>query len=77
MARNNKFINFFFSWTPVLIWGGLIYYLSSLPNLTASQHPLWDELIRNFLHFLFYFIFYLLCARAVKEKKNKKQFAFW
>ena len=58
----------FSNWLPFVFWAGFIFYLSSIPNLKASQHPFWDEIIRSFLHFFFYLILYLLCFRAIGKK---------
>lgn len=55
------------NWGPLCFWAGLIFYLSSIPNLKTSQDPFWDELIRNFFHFLFYFILALLGRRPLNS----------
>ena len=66
-------------WFPVLLWCGLIFYLSSIPNLRASPNPVWDEFIRSFAHGLFYAILYVLFFRAINFKKDQKDLwlPFW
>jgi len=66
-------------WLPVLLWCGLIFYLSSIQNLRASEDPFWDEIIRSSIHGLFYAILYGLFFRALNSGKTKKNFwlPFW
>jgi VanZ family protein len=58
---------FFKLWTPVLIWAGLIFYLSSIPNLSSGLEKFWDTLFRKMAHLFEYGIFFLLLARALKK----------
>jgi VanZ family protein len=73
--KKNFFLNL---WVPVLLWAGLIFYLSSLPNLKASPNPFWDDVFRSILHSLMYLVFALLCWRPLKnsQAKNKNLIAF-
>jgi len=59
-------------WLPVVIWCGLIFYLSSIPNLRTAPDPLWDEIIRSSIHGLFYAILYLLFFRALNFGRREK-----
>jgi len=61
-------------WLPVVFWCFLIFYFSSIPNLKASQNPLWDEIIRSFMHGVFYAILYFLFFRAVNFVRKVKNF---
>ena len=62
-------------WLPVIFWCGLIFYLSSVPNLKAAKNPFWDEIIRSGAHLIFYGILYVLFFRALNFQKEKK--VFW
>jgi len=57
-----KFISL---WLPVIIWAGLIFYLSSLPYLRTSLDTFWDTILRKIAHMVEYGIFFLLLARAM------------
>jgi VanZ family protein len=61
-------------WFPVFLWCFLIFYLSSIPNLKAAQNPFWDEIIRSFIHGLFYAILFFLFFRAFNFGQSKKDF---
>lgn len=63
-------------WGPVVIWCGLIFYLSSIPNLKTAENPLLDEIIRSTLHFFIYAILFLLLFRAINAIRRKKNY-FW
>jgi len=57
------------NWIPVLIWAGLIFYLSSIPNLESGLEQ--DFILRKIAHILEYAILTFLLVRAL-EIKNKK-----
>jgi len=59
-------------WLPVVFWCLLIFYFSSIPNLKTSQNPLWDEIIRSFMHGVFYAILYFLFFRALNFARKLK-----
>jgi len=59
-----RFINL---WLPLIIWAGLIFYLSSLPYLRTSLDTFWDTILRKIAHMVEYGIFFLLLARAMKK----------
>ncbi|HUV42587.1 MAG TPA: VanZ family protein [Patescibacteria group bacterium] len=63
-----------FLWVPVIIWCGLIFYLSSIPRLRAAENPFWDEIIRSFLHLIIYTILFVLFFRALNALKEKKDY---
>jgi LPXTG-site transpeptidase (sortase) family protein len=71
MKKIKLFLNI---WLPVILWCGLIFYLSSVPNLKAARNPQWDEIIRSGVHLVFYGILYALFFRALNFKKKKKNF---
>lgn len=51
-------------WLPVLVWCGLIFWLSSIPNLRFIEGP-WDFWIRKAGHAGVYAILARLVARAL------------
>ena len=54
-------------WLPVIIWAGLIFYLSSVPDLKSGLETFWDTILRKIAHIIEYGIFFLLLARAMKQ----------
>ncbi len=52
-------------WLPVFLWAGLIFGLSSIPQLSTGL-GLWDLLFRKVAHITEYFILALLLYRAFK-----------
>jgi VanZ family protein len=51
-------------WLPVLLWAGLIFALSSIPNLGTGLGT-WDLLLRKAAHMTEYAVLALLLVRAV------------
>ncbi|MEK7452940.1 MAG: VanZ family protein [Patescibacteria group bacterium] len=70
---------FFKSWLPVLLWGFLIFYLSSIPNLKSSFEA--DFILRKFAHIFEYFILAVLVFNAwlktFKRQIDFKKIAFY
>jgi VanZ family protein len=52
-------------WLPVLVWCGLIFYLSSIPNLRATD-DWWDFPLRKAAHMTEFAILFLLTTRAFR-----------
>jgi len=52
-------------WLPVIIWAGLIFFLSSIPDLKSGLETFWDTILRKIAHIVEYGIFFLLFARAM------------
>ncbi len=61
------FKKFIILWLPVIIWAGLIFYLSSIPDLKTSLETFWDTILRKIAHMVEYGIFFLVLARAMKK----------
>jgi len=55
-----------FLWLPVLVWMGLIFYLSSVPNLSVGEGAV-DFLTRKPAHIFEYAILFGLVWRALRE----------
>ena len=51
-------------WLPVVLWAGLIFGLSSVPDLGTGLGT-WDLVLRKIAHFCEYAVLGLLLARAV------------
>ena len=54
-----------FLWLPVLIWAGLIFYLSSIPNLAVGEGTV-DLLPRKPAHIVAYALLFGLIWRALQ-----------
>lgn len=69
----NKFLKY---WTPVIIWTGLIFWLSSIPNLESGLKQ--DFILRKIAHVLEYAILTFLLFRATRidEPNIKKAIIF-
>ncbi len=52
------------TWTPVVLWAGLIFGLSSVPNL-GTDLGTWDLVLRKLAHFAEYAVLGLLLVRAL------------
>ncbi len=67
--------NVFWLWLPVLVWAGLIFYLSSVPNLAVGEGTV-DFLTRKPAHILEYALFFALIFRAVRGSFGRN-WKFW
>ncbi|MEX0587532.1 MAG: VanZ family protein [Patescibacteria group bacterium] len=56
---------FLFLWLPVLAWAGLIFYLSSIPNLAVGEGAV-DFLTRKPAHIAEYATLFVLIFRALR-----------
>ena len=59
-----SFKRLLFLWLPVLVWAGLIFFLSSIPYLRITQ-AWWDHIARKAAHMVIFGIFARLVARAL------------
>jgi VanZ family protein len=55
------------SWAPVVLWAGLIFALSSIPDLGTGLGT-WDTVLRKLAHMLEYAILGALIFRAVRNE---------
>lgn len=58
----NRFLS---GWIPVLLWAGLIYYLSDQSVLPGFKVSIWDFLFKKTAHLTVYAVLYLLTQRAL------------
>ena len=67
-----KFLVLINLWLPVLGWGGLIFFLSSVTSLKTAPDPYWDAIFRNILHLFFWGVLAALFFRAVNSPSRQK-----
>jgi len=60
----NKFLNY---WLPVIIWAGIIFWLSSIPDLESGLKQ--DFILRKIAHMLEFAILTFLLIRGLKQEK--------
>jgi VanZ family protein len=59
--------NIVFKWVPVVVWAGVIFYLSGMSATSASENRLIDHLLHDLAHVIEYGIFFVLLIRAIDE----------
>jgi len=57
-------------WLPTILWMGLIFYLSSIPDLKTNLGT-WDTILRKGAHAFEFAILLLLAFRAFRESQLK------
>ncbi len=55
-------------WLPVFLWASVIFFLSSIPQITVSQFFVWDFIIKKTAHLTEYAILFALIFRVTKGK---------
>ena len=65
-------------WVPAFLWLGLIFFLSSIPQLTTGL-GIWDLILRKIAHMSEYFILVFFLYRAFRGSFNLTAFylIFW
>lgn len=58
---------------PILLWAGLIFYLSSISNLRVEALGFWDLVLRKFAHAIEFAILCFLLTRALKLRLSWKK----
>ena len=53
-------------WAPVVVWAGLIYFLSSIPSLNSGL-GIWDTVLRKGAHVFEYTVLTALLWRAARR----------
>lgn len=56
-------------WLPVAIWYGVIFWLSSIPQLEVTSEPIGNFLTRKFAHLAEYAILAFLILKAQRYEK--------
>lgn len=71
-----KIQKFLINFGPLIIWGCFIFILSSRQSIDVSDMKLIDFLVFKTLHFIEYFIFYILAFHASIKSKMSKPYLF-
>jgi len=66
MIAFQKFLRY---WLPVLLWAGLIFYLSSIPTLESGLPENADWVLRKLAHAAVYAVLSGLCYRALRNHR--------
>ncbi len=61
-------------WLPVILWCGVIFFLSSQPHLPGPEDKTWDFLFKKLGHISAYGILFGLTFKATKSAKNSLVF---
>lgn len=71
---NLKMRKIIYNWLIVILWAGVIFYFSSLPNLKSELPNIWDLIFRKLAHMTEYFVLtYFLIKALLGHRINKKQ----
>jgi len=71
----NTLINAFL---PPILWGGLIFILSSQQTLPGFDESVWDFVFKKLAHITVYTVLYLLLFRAMQLTLNtNRKFRYW
>lgn len=54
-------------WLPVIVWSGIIFYMSSIPGLKVTSDTFWDVVLRKLAHLTEYLVLYVLVYRATRR----------
>ena len=57
-------------WGPVVLWMGLLFYLSSRPTLPGFTDPIWDLLLKKSGHAVAYAVLSCLSLRALWQGRE-------
>lgn len=66
MFKKRKLGKVLLRFLPALIWMGLIFYLSSIPNLKTDLDTVYDMILRKGAHMFEYFVLTLLIWFALE-----------
>lgn len=61
------------NWLLVIIWMGVIFYFSSLPDLKSELPNFWDLVFRKLAHFSEYFVLTYFLIKALLGHRIKKK----
>lgn len=63
------------AWLELVLWMGLIFALSAIPDLSTGLQPLWDLVLRKFAHAAEYLVLGWLVVRAFERSGAKRGWA--
>ena len=64
-----KFIKF---WLPVILWAGMIFFLSSIPDLRSGLPNIFDLILRKIAHAGEFGVLAILVMRAISSSSFKQ-----
>jgi len=72
----NKLKKFLSLWIPVILWCGIIFFFSSIPDLKIKELGFWDFILRKIAHITEFGILTVLFFRAFSGS-IKNNISFW
>jgi len=63
---------FYQYWLPIILWAGVIFYFSSIPNLQIKELGIWDLILRKLAHATEYGILAWLALRVGLRQEKRK-----
>ena len=64
-------LNYIKNWLPVILWAGMIFYFSSIPDLRSGLPDIFDIILRKIAHAGEFGILAILLWRAILSPKQK------
>jgi VanZ family protein len=74
---NNNLSSFLLAWLPVVLWAGMIYYLSAQQILPSLVLVTWDFVFKKSAHVFVYGVFYILVFRALQQTTQLSGHQVW
>ena len=68
-------LNYIKNWLPVILWAGMIFFLSSIPDLRSGLPNIFDLILRKIAHSGEFGVLAILIMRAIsslKQQHNRK-----
>lgn len=63
------------NWLLVILWAGIIFYFSSLPDLKSELPNIWDLIFRKIAHISEYFVLTYFLIKTLLGHRIKKKTA--
>jgi VanZ family protein len=82
-AQARGFSSWLRAWGPVLVWMGVIFYLSDQPKLPGPESPFWNIVLKKMAHFIVYGILAWLVLHALNrgseppKRRQRIKFIRW
>jgi VanZ family protein len=64
-----------YNWLIVILWAGVIFYFSNLPDLKSTLPTFWDLIFRKIAHITEYFVLTYFLIKALLGHRIKKKVA--